>query len=267
MRESYNNSHQDVPELHVKGGKFLVVLQSGLVSSFFTPTLTRIANCLRRLKHDPDLSELQQVHLVGGFSSSPLVQNVARAELEGDNCRVFTETLRPDVAIVRGAVLFANNTEVFKLRKARLTYGVRATAPFDRGDPEHVRRRLSENRCGGMEVIDCFSRHIEVGDDIPLDGACEMQIYAPLFAHQSDVTVQILGSHKRGIMYPDSGTSFTLGEVKVPLDMTEPFAARGVQVQFIFGGTEFSAKCFCIKTEEEIGHVTISLVQEVQEIL
>lgn len=238
------------------------------MTSFFDPTLARIAKCLRGLKNEPALSELQYVYLVGGFSSSPLVQSVARNELEGDGCCVVVGTLRPDVAIVRGAVLFANNTDVFNLRKARLTYGVRSTSPYDSEDLEHVRRRLPGRPLNryGMEIIDSFSRHIEVGDDVPLNGACEMQRYAPLSATQSELTVKILGSHKRGILFPDSGISFIMGEVTVPLDMTQTFADRGILVQFIFGGTEFSVNCFHVKTKEKIANATLSLFQDVQEI-
>ena len=37
------------------------------------------------------------------------------------------------------------------------------------------------------------------------------------------------------------------------------------QVQFVFGGTEFSVNCFRKTTGEKVGHVALSLVQEVEE--
>lgn len=110
LRQAYNMQHQAL-DLHVKGDKFLVVLPSLLVKSFFDTTIANIAKCLRDLKNDPSLSGLKHVFLVGGFSSSPLIQATARTELNSDGC-VMAGALRPNVAIVRGAVLFANNAEV-----------------------------------------------------------------------------------------------------------------------------------------------------------
>ena len=118
----------------------LVVVPSPLVRSFFEPTIANIASCLRDIKGNELLGGIQNVFLVGGFSSSPLLQAAARGELEGEGCAVVA-ALRPDVAIVRGAVLFANNVEVFTTRKARLTYGIVVLTDYDPSDPEHVRRR------------------------------------------------------------------------------------------------------------------------------
>lgn len=76
-----------------------MVLPSRLVASFFTSTLKNIGDCLRDLKRQEPLADLKHVFLVGGFSSSPLVQAVARTELEGGGCDVLLAK-RPGVAIV-----------------------------------------------------------------------------------------------------------------------------------------------------------------------
>lgn len=78
---AYNNSQE--PRLRVKGGKYLVVLPSALVESFFSPTIKNIVNCLGDLKRNKSLAGLKYIFLVGGFSSSPLVQAAARSELHG----------------------------------------------------------------------------------------------------------------------------------------------------------------------------------------
>ena len=112
------------------------------MTTFFTSTINSIAGCLEKVKRHPDLRDLDHVFLVGGFSSSPLIQKVARDILESDICKVLA-ILRPEVAIVRGAVLFGSRPEVFCTRKARLTYGIRTTMRYDPWNPEHVKRRES----------------------------------------------------------------------------------------------------------------------------
>ena len=231
LRSAFNDDQPS--ERHVKGSKMLVVLPSALVRSFFEPTVANIANCLRDIKRNPLLGRLQHVFLVGGFSSSPFIQAAARAELQEGGCAVVA-ALRPDVAIVRGAVLFANKAEVFTTRKARLTYGVRMCIEYDPLNPEHVRRRLASPIFGedGEEMIDAFSRHIKVGEDVPHDGVCPAQVYSPMFRTQSQIQFRILASHKSDVAFPDKDATFLLGKVNVPVDMTTSFENRGVEVSW-----------------------------------
>lgn len=266
LRSAYNDHHAHAHQLHVKGSKFILVLPSSLVRSFFTPTITKIATCLGNLKRQDSLRGLKYAFLVGGFSSSPLIQAVARAELGSDECAVVV-AIRPDVAIVKGAVLFANNGEAFTTRKARLSYGVNSTTIYNKDDPEHVLRRKEFPAFdrNGKERISTFSSHLSVGDDVPLHGACPMLSYAPLHPNQTVVTLTILASHKADVKFPDEDTTFTLGNITAPLDMSTAFEDRGIGVQFIFGGTEVSVNCVRTSTGEKVARAVLSLVQEVED--
>ncbi|CAN0043200.1 unnamed protein product, partial [Scytosiphon promiscuus] len=114
--------YEDTDGWQVGGRKYSLVLPSPLVRSFFAPVIDKITACLDDLKGDSSLRDLKYAFLVGGFSSSPLVQAAARTSLEGDECKVIV-AVKPEVAIVKGAVLFANDSKTFRTRKARLTYG------------------------------------------------------------------------------------------------------------------------------------------------
>ena len=242
---------------------FIVKLPSALVRSFFAPVIEKISACLDGLRRNPSLVGLKYVFMVGGFSACSLLQAAAKASLDGDGCRVIV-TLRPDVAIVKGAVLCANNADVFTTRKARLTYGMRVLRLYNSSNPEHAKRRPVIPIMGDdeMERISCFSRHVNVGDDIPLHHACPKQSYSPIRESQTAISITILASHKENIEFPDKGSTFPLGQVTVPVDMTADYADRGVAVQFVFGGTELSVHCFAATTGAEVGNVDVELVQE-----
>lgn len=233
--------------------------------SFFSPTIERIGTCLWKLKQADALRHLSNVFLVGGFSSSPLIQAIVREKLHGDGCNVVS-ALRPDVAIVMGAVLFANNTPVFSSRKARLTYGVTSTTAYDRDDPAHV-NNYSQHRApvglNGKERIRIFSRHIAAGDDIPQGGACDAKAYRPVFPSQSSIIISILASSKKDIEFPDKRECFMVGEITVPMDTDIPFDKRGVKVHITFGGTELSVTAISMSTGEK-KELNLSLVQEVE---
>ena len=260
--------HYQDSQLHVKGSKFIVVLPSSLVRSFFDSTITNIVTCLEGLKRNESLGGLKYVFLVGGFSSSPLIQDAARGVLAGDGC-VVVVAIRPGVAIVRGGVLFADNADAFTSRKARLSYGVTSTTVYNGDDPDHVRRRPEHPLVdrNGEERIATFSCHLRVGDDVPQgDGACPMQCYAPLRANQPIVSLDILASHTADVKFPDGHVTFPLGNVTVQLDMSQAFEDRGINVQFVFGGTELAVNCFGVKTGKRVANSVVSLVQEVGEI-
>lgn len=97
---------------HLKGERFVLILPSLLVESFFHPSLGMIRSCLRDMRRSfhEAFESLDYVFLVGGFSISPLVEAAVRRELDG--CQLKT-TLRPDVAIVRGAVIASSSSTVF----------------------------------------------------------------------------------------------------------------------------------------------------------
>lgn len=245
--------------------RFKIRLPSSLVTSFFTPTIALISKCLRDLKRNPALENLTHVVLVGGFSRSLLIQKAARDAMKGDGCTV-TLAPRPEVAIVKGAVMFADDVNVFRTRKARLTYGVRCLRLYDSKNPEDVKRRTALLRGqDNHERIATFSRHIAAGDDIPADGACPVNNYAPVFGSQATVDIQVLASHRRDIEYPDDGSYYRLGSLVVPLDMDVPLKDRDINVQFKFGGTEVSVHCARRVSGEKVTQTVFSLNQEIQQ--
>ncbi|CAN0253179.1 unnamed protein product, partial [Scytosiphon promiscuus] len=102
--KDYDNRDHTQFRLQIVQRKFFVDLRSRLVRSFFAPVINKIAASLRSLKNGTSVSGLKSVFLVGGFSASPLIQAVARSELEG-NGWIVTPTHTPDMAILKGAVL------------------------------------------------------------------------------------------------------------------------------------------------------------------
>eukprot|EP00903_Cladosiphon_okamuranus_P013449 g12525.t2 len=267
LRAAHNSGPALAPDLHVTGSKFIVDLPSQLVASLFAPTTKKIGVCLRDLKRHESLSDLRYVFLVGSFSSSPLIQAVASTELAGGGCEVVP-LQRPGVAIVKGAVLFANNAETFSTRKARLSYGMRAKSIYNPEDPEHVRRRPKVPLVGrdGRERLSTFSCHVRFGEDIAADGACKKRTYKPMSEMQSIVTLEMLASHEKDVRFPDEDSTFTLGMFTVPLDMKASFENRGVEVQFVFGGTELFVTCTHLGTGEKVGATVLSLAQDVEEV-
>ncbi|CAN0279314.1 unnamed protein product, partial [Discosporangium mesarthrocarpum] len=209
--------------------------------------IDHITTCLRTLQGG--VRELDHAFLVGGFSNCVMLQEAVRAELTGLN---VLATMRPEMAIVKGAVLFAGRPMVFNTRKARLTYGVSCLSEYRDDDLEHVQRKATVRGPMGPSdtlYIPIFSSLLRRGDDVPWDGGCVNHGYFPIESDQSRISFKVLASHKRDIQFPDKDKHFILGNFDVPVNMCAPFGERGVRVEMRFGGPELLVTCFEEKTE------------------
>ncbi|CAM9635397.1 unnamed protein product [Ectocarpus sp. 8 AP-2014] len=262
LRTRYNSS-RSTPHT-VAGRNFAVVLPAALVSSFFTRTLGKIAQCLRNISGTSALRNLHRVYLVGGFSRSPLLKNMAREELQRIT-RCVVDVHEPDLAIVRGAVMYPTMSTVFNSRKAKLTYGISVSTKFDGTIPEHVKRRaagktfLMEDK---VWLSDYFSAHVTVGDDIPSDGVLTCRGYIPVGETSMRSTVNIYATSKTRPRYVDEPGVFMVGEVTFGLDMTKPTREeRGYRVEMTFGGTELKVRVLHRTGDEQIRDAMMNVLR------
>ncbi|CAN0307407.1 unnamed protein product [Ectocarpus sp. 12 AP-2014] len=260
LRTRYNSS-RSTPHT-VKGRNFMVTLPVALVSSLFTPTIEKIAQCLRKINGTSALRDLHRVFLVGGFSRSPLLKSMAREELQRVT-RCVVDVHEPDLAIVRGAVMYPTMSTVFNSRKARLTYGIRCHPEFDRTNFEHLKRHAAgkTQMCGDtFRVMDCFDSHVTVGDDIPSDGVMTVRSYTPSGMSHTTNTIQVFATAKTRPRYVDAPGVFMVGEVTFDLDMTTPtLQERGYRIEMIFGGTELTVRVLHRTDDVQIRDAVMSM--------
>ncbi|CAM9194372.1 unnamed protein product [Hapterophycus canaliculatus] len=251
------------PSCCVGGRLFMVNLPTALVTSFFKPTLDKVSECLRKLKRDPSLHDLHRVYVVGGFSDSLLLRDVVRAELEHSACSVV-QVHGPDVAIVKGAVMFSEKATIFNSRKARLTYGRNCLVPFDSKNAEHRRRRdagkTARDDGGNTYILGGFSVDITAGDDIPGDGVLRHRLCCPVSLTQKTYIIEMHASRARNPKFVDEGSCFKIGDLRVDLDMTKKtLSERGFRMELTFGGPELAVKILHATDEREIVNALMSL--------
>ncbi|CAN0362967.1 unnamed protein product, partial [Scytosiphon promiscuus] len=187
----------------------------------------------------------------GGFSRSPLLLEMVQTVFDQPGCSVV-RVHEPDLAIVKGAVMYFDRSTVFNSRRARLTYGTDLVVPFDSKNPEHVRRREAgrvTETDEGLYVSGVFDVHIEVGDNIPAGGVLKQHALRPLFKTRTTGAVVIYASSNKNPTYVDDISCFEVGRLSFQLDMTKDYTERGYRVEFTFGGPELSVKILH-RTEE-----------------
>lgn len=200
--------------------------------------------------------------LVGGFSCCLLLQRAVRDVLHSDGCSVEVAH-RPDVAIVKGAVLFQKNFATFASRKARFTYGVDCSDMYDNSDLEHRRRRdaghVYTNDEGDTCISNVFSKHVIIGQDIPSSGVFAMQTYGCDSETSTTLRFTIFVSNKRNPRFIDEEGCIIVGQGSTPVDRTVPLRDRGARIQFTYLGTEMLV-AFFHPTEDKELEVGLSFV-------
>lgn len=197
---------------------------------------------------------------MGGFSRSPLLREVVRAELHQPGCSIVP-VHEPDVAVVKGAVMYFDRSTVFNSRKARLTYGTRVNLPFDRTIAEHWSRRVAgrtyTNQLGETYIGGCFDVFINKGDDLPGGGMLTRRAQRPVSKEHTNVTVAVFATSKKNPSFVDEEGCFEVGQVTFDLDMTKDYEERGFRVEFTFGGPELTVKILHQTEEREIAEAVM----------
>lgn len=169
-----------------------------------------------------------------------------------------------------GAALFGASKRPIVSRKARLTYGIRACCRYDKDEPEHCQRKKNVALAKGTMHLDVFKQFVERGEDL-LIGTDKEHTFIPLTENQSKVSFEITVSSRPGkdIKYlKDDGVENMLNDlitVEVPLDMSVPWAQRGVSIRLTFGGTELGATAKRLSDCEKVTTTTVYIEEVVED--
>ncbi|CAG2237769.1 unnamed protein product [Mytilus edulis] len=158
-------------------------------------------------------TNLKTFLLVGGFSESPLIQEIIRQNFP-DMHIISPED--PILAVLKGAVLFGHKPDFITSRFTRHTYGRRIRPLFDESKHDPKKRVTGED-----------------GDRLPLDEVVTL-VYHTVDSRQKSVSVAIYCTNKDKTDYVDDEGCVKLVEFSVPIPNPSG-QRRYVDVQFKFG--------------------------------
>ena len=103
--------------------------------------------------------------------------------------------VRPGVSVMRGAVIFGRNQDVFATRIARFSYGWSTSRQREKATPEQIRRGRTTmiTRNGGQKpyVKDCFTEVVKVGEKLEADKAVVKRGRAPIDEDQKHIAFKL----------------------------------------------------------------------------
>ena len=184
--DSYNTRYRASLRLR---GKSTVVLPAEVIHSLFTPITDKITSHVKDLISS---NRVKFIFLVGGFAESPVLQKEIKEAFEKNGCRVIIP-VRPGVSVMRGAVIFGRNQDVFATRVARFSYGYNGAMRYDDATPEQQRRGktmwVEHGSSSATKYVDnCFTRVVKVGDKLEADKKVKREGNATIYDHQSSIT-------------------------------------------------------------------------------
>jgi molecular chaperone DnaK (HSP70) len=184
------------------------------------------------------------MYLVGGFSTSPLLQERIRQEFSAKVQKIVIPP-SPGAAVVEGAVSFGIDPSI-RSRVSRLTYGARSADKFKKGkDPLSKKfwsEEYNEHYCYGR-----FAVFIEAGDEVGIDEKV-MRTYTPMEKDQKEMPLKFYATKKFHPRYIDEQGVTKLGELTIERSDTSSGLNWEIEVSMYFGRTEIQVEAKDVKT-------------------
>ena len=221
-------------EIKLKNNEYLS-LSSGMVKKLFTPVVGKIKQHLKTLMKQPQLSKVQIMLLVGGFSEAAFLQEEIKSEFSA-RCRILIPH-QATIAVVQGAVIFGKMPARITERVISTTYGKSTTTGFIEGVHPEEKKFVAD----GIELCnDIFSCFVKENEVVKL-GQRITKTYHPTTAIQTRVAFGFYVTSNPETKFVTDPGAIKIGSVTVQSPDTSKGKDRDIEVSMYFGGTEITA--------------------------
>lgn len=203
------------------------------------------ANHLQELFLTDQVKDVSTVLMVGGFSQSPILQDIIKMTLPHKRIIIPAD---PGLAVLKGAVIFGHDPSVIKERRCRYTYGIRTSLPFRSGVHPDSKKFVDDE--GQVLCSDMFDKHVEIGQPVEYGKSQVTQGYVPTKRDQKLMNFSVFASDQKDPVFVTDSSCRKLGSLE--LELSGSGMGRAVNVEMIFSGTELHVKAY----EKETGKVT-----------
>ncbi|XP_063414135.1 heat shock 70 kDa protein 12A-like [Mytilus trossulus] len=223
----------DGQKLHIKADLF---------RTLFNSTIDKLILHLSDIFKKPELSDLKNVIMVGGFSECELVQMAVRSRFGGDRKIIIPD--ESGLAVLKGAVLFGHQKKKITKRILKKTYGIQSWPEWD---PD-IHPETKKIRMGGTDRCkDVFFKFATINDKVE-DGHTSSQIFQALNPNEKTLECAIYTSTDPSPRYVTDPTCQRLGNLIVDLPKLKEGETLEIEETLVFGGTEILFRAKNLKT-------------------
>ena len=246
VKEKTGKSPQEIVNEKKMGDKLTfrrdrIMFQGSVIREMFEPSIQSIISHVRDVIKSPKVQRLDKILMVGGFSECVLVTKAVKEEFRDIQVVAPDE---PGLAVLKGAVIFGHSPEEISSRVMRCTYGVAVQSTFCEGYHEEEKKVKvgDEYYCR-----DIFGKFIEIDADAGNDDVIKQKY--DITDRKADLCIAVYVSTKESPMYVTDPDCTKLGEILIKVPLGGWRASSSVEVQFGFGGTEFTVTATEVKTQ------------------
>lgn len=223
-------------------------MEAGILREMFRPILDDIIRQVGCLLKSKQTYEIKNIIMVGGLSESEHVQTSIQTAFPDINVMIPED---PELAVMKGAVLFGFNPSVITARVARLTYGTNSYVLFKKGiHPKNKKVVMDDQEL----CQDSFIKYVEVGDILPINTVIGPKRYIPIRKNQQCANIQIYASSDRNPTFVTDSNCQLIGLVTIQFKDTKGGYDRPILLKMIFGGAELALEA----TEEKTGGTVVA---------
>ncbi|XP_053400870.1 heat shock 70 kDa protein 12B-like [Mercenaria mercenaria] len=223
----------------IKGDKMRI--DANIFRDFFTESVESIIAHVRDILRSPRSNDISTILMVGGFSESPLLQDMIRRAFPEKTLVIPHDA---GTAVLKGAVMYGHQPKIVTSRISKFTYGVNFHRDFD------PKLHLKEKRVvidGDVLCKDIFLKFVRVGDTLKL-GEKRSHTFIETFQSPERKRMieycNIFASTDPKPNYIDDENCWMLGRVAMlPPKNGWPDKIEG-RIEMVFGMTEFEVTVF-----------------------
>jgi len=237
QRKHFNSLSNNVKEgVELKKNGRLVISTS-IIKDMIRKVACSIRNHVAGILSEIDITSLDAILIVGGFSNSAIVLE-EMGKLVNDQVPIIVPG-DGELSIVKGAVLFGWKSNVIRTRKIRMTYGICADNYFIEG--YHEPSRIIVDKVGRRCCKDCFCKLVTINQNIEVDQPIEF-ISTHTYEDGAYSTIQLLATKNESPRYKDDEGVQEVGRVLIP--KIKERQGKKIITNFYFGDTEIYIHVF-----------------------
>lgn len=209
-------------------------MEFNVFQDFFRAACLEIARAIRNVLTEQNAKNCSVLILVGGMAASTVAQEIIKQELESKtNVNRIIVPPEPDLAVLKGAVMFGHQPKCIFQRVLKYTYGLRKAKLFN---PDLHPEDRQVNLHGIDFITDMFCPFITAGSRAPV-GFMSYDSLTSIEPFQKVIEIDVYFSTELSPTYITDKNCWLLGkmEYNIPNPSKEE---RTIYIEFIFGDTE-----------------------------
>ena len=231
-------------QYHLTGDK--LSLSPNLIRGFFVKSIQKIIQHVEELFEKPELSDIEYILMVGGFSESKVLQNAIKNAFPFKTVR---SVLLANSAVVRGAVMYGHVPKNIQWRRAAFTYGIAIANKFK--EEKHDRHKMVHID-GEYYCQDIFDRFIGINDQLEVGKHTVTRVLTPTSRYHTEMILDVYRSNMPNPKYiTDSGCK-RIGTVTVQMPDLTGGKNRCVHLTATFADTEIKIEAVNEKSAERV---------------